>query len=158
MLDHLLEQLSRYKKFIGNTIVCVEARKTSLKAKVHKNVVCKLVSFGVVTLLSDPSINIVSSKVVQRASITSWCHSSDFRLTPLTPLQIEYSGASGASGTLRVPAGESRQCVPPDTQYTLRPRSCHRLRPESVLVELGGEDVPVRRLQVFVIFIYIGLE
>ncbi|CAG9796827.1 unnamed protein product [Diatraea saccharalis] len=54
------------------------------------------------------------------------------RLRASHPVQVEYSGPEGVTGTLSVPEGASEQCVPKAGTYTLIPRSCHKFSPATV--------------------------
>ncbi|XP_026492620.2 BOS complex subunit NOMO1 [Vanessa tameamea] len=101
--------------------------------------------------LSVEATRLCWEQAAHNAAVTQRLHSAPaFRLRGLAllvsashALQLHYESADGAErGELAVPAGDSRQCLPPAERYTLSARGCHRVQPASAPVRLGGPDAP----------------
>ncbi|XP_068626360.1 BOS complex subunit NOMO3 [Battus philenor] len=56
-------------------------------------------------------------------------------------IEVEFKSRS-SEGVLKVPAGESQQCVPTSEVYTLVPRGCHRFEPHQAIVDIAAETHP----------------
>ncbi|CAG4950717.1 unnamed protein product [Parnassius apollo] len=56
-------------------------------------------------------------------------------------IEVEYKSKS-SQGVLKVPAGESQQCVPKSEVYTLIPRGCHRFQPAEAKVDISSDTLP----------------